>query len=310
MLKSTKKKTREEFTEASSIKHSNRYDYSKVDYINSQTKVIIICDKHGEFQQTPASHLFYGHGCPKCRKNSLKTTEEFITEARIIHRGVYDYSRVNYFGTEVKIEIICDIHGSFWQTASSHRCGKSCPKCASEASAIRQRLPHESVVENFIKIHGNTYDYTLVDYINNRAKVKIGCSRHGIFLQSPANHKKGSGCPRCSAGNISKLETQWLDSLGVPDTPQNRQVWIKIHGKRLKVDGYVLETNTIYEFWGDYFHGNPKTKDPNGINEKIKKTFGKLYQGTEERRKLIIEAGYNLVEIWESEWVASIKSDR
>ena len=88
------------FIEKSIIKHGGKYDYSKVNYINSRTKVIIICPIHGEFEQTPNSHLS-GSGCKKCQyqkisNDRLKTTQEFIENASKIYNYFYDYSKVDY----------------------------------------------------------------------------------------------------------------------------------------------------------------------------------------------------------------------
>jgi hypothetical protein len=95
------------------------------------------------------------------------------------------------------------------------------------------------------------------------------------------------------------METVWLDSLFIPD--EYRQKILYIGNKRIKVDAFDPTTNTIYEFWGDYWHGNPIKYSPDGINVKNKKTFGELFKITQVKRQMIIEAGYNLVEKWETE---------
>ena len=94
-----------------------------------------------------------------------------------------------------------------------------------------------------------------------------------------------------------------MDHIGVPTGPSYRQVVITIGNKRFKVDGYNSYTNTVYEFWGDYWHGNPTKYDQAKFNGVAKKTFGELLQRTNEKRAAILSAGYNLVEIWESDWV-------
>ena len=128
---SGRKYTLHEFIEASNKKHNNKYDYSKVVYIDSKTKVCIICPEHGEFWQAPAEHL-YGYGCYRCaRENSCLTTDEFIYKANKIHNGKYDYSNVKYEKWLKKIPIICPKHGEFWQTPKKHLIGQGCPKCKS-----------------------------------------------------------------------------------------------------------------------------------------------------------------------------------
>jgi hypothetical protein len=232
-----------------------------------------------------------------------KTTEQFINEARIKHGNKYDYSESTYLNANSKVCIICQKHGKFNQIAISHINGKGCRECSAERTSIRCKSSRKSVIEHFIKIHNDRYDYSFVEYINNEVPVKIVCQKHGLFLQTPNNHKAGCGCPVCSSGNVSDMEKSWLDSLSLPNAPENRQVWIKISGKRIKVDGFDPVTNTIYEFWGDYWHGNPKTKNFTSINQKNKKSFAKLFEETEQRRKLILDAGYSLIDIWESDWI-------
>lgn len=121
------------FIERSNIIHGNKYDYSKVDWVNTKTKVEIVCPVHGSFYQMPFKHL-QGQGCPDCRKNADVTQEMFIERAKRIHGDKYDYSRVHYQGMWVPVEIICPVHGSFLQTPAKHvKTGKSgsqgCPDC-------------------------------------------------------------------------------------------------------------------------------------------------------------------------------------
>ena len=132
-----KKLTKEEFVKRAEIIHENKYDYSKVNYINNSTKVCIICPEHGEFWQTPDAHL-RGQGCPVCRyiistkkireKQGL-TTELFIIKAKKVHGNKYNYSKVEYKNYETKVCIICPEHGEFWQTPHHHLNGSGCPEC-------------------------------------------------------------------------------------------------------------------------------------------------------------------------------------
>lgn len=120
--------TQEFITKAVKI-HENKYDYSKVDYVNCHTLVTIICTNHGEFQQTPMKHLS-GQGCPKCYGKN-KTTEDIIKLSKQVHGDRYDYSKVNYVSTHDPITIICPRHGEFQQLPYVHfgnKCG--CPKCS------------------------------------------------------------------------------------------------------------------------------------------------------------------------------------
>ncbi len=100
--------------------------------------------------------------------------------------------------------------------------------------------------------------------------------------------------------NSSILEEAWLDSIGV--LPEYRQVKIKIFNKWYVVDAFDPNTNTIYEFYGDYWHGNPKIYHPYKVNKQKKKTFGKLYKITVEKENNLKKLGYNVISIWESDW--------
>jgi hypothetical protein len=59
-------------------------------------------------------------------------------------------------------------------------------------------ITEEKVIEQFKNKHKDSYDYSLVVYINNLTRVKIICKEHGMFEQTPQHHKRGSGCPKCS----------------------------------------------------------------------------------------------------------------
>ena len=129
-----------------------------------------------------------------------KTTEEFIKEAKEIHGDKYDYSLVEYKGNHEKIKIICPTHGVFEQTPANHLVKHGCPKCGNV---------HKPSTEEFIKrakeIHGDKYDYSLVEYKNNETKIKIICPIHGVFEQTPSGHLAG-GCAACSG--IKKYTTE------------------------------------------------------------------------------------------------------
>ena len=110
--------------------HGDKYDYSKVNYINSQTPVIIICPEHGEFKQKPYSHIA-GHGCRKCyNKTQCSSSEQFITSAIEIHGNYYDYSKVEYVDSKTEVTIVCPKHGEFKQTPNVHLSGHGCPICS------------------------------------------------------------------------------------------------------------------------------------------------------------------------------------
>lgn len=123
------KTTKEEFIAKSIELHGFKYDYSKMSFVDSITKVKIICPTHGEFEQTPYNHL-RSKGCSKCVGNNLMTNNEFITASRITHANKYAYNKVHYVNSLTKVIITCPIHGDFAQRAGHHLEGKGCPNCA------------------------------------------------------------------------------------------------------------------------------------------------------------------------------------
>lgn len=121
--------TREWIEEAIRI-HGMRYDYSITKYINKKTKVQVICKEHGMFEQNPRDHLRCKDGCPKCSKNYSCTTDEWIQKANKVHNELYDYSLVDYKGSNHKIKIICKKHGIYLQSPTTHITQKQgCPRC-------------------------------------------------------------------------------------------------------------------------------------------------------------------------------------
>ena len=127
------RKTTKEFIEDAKKIHGDKYDYSKVEYINARAKVCIICPIHGEFWQRPDKHI-RGQGCPKCGDilngfNKRLGVNEFVKRAKKIHGNKYDYSKVEYVNVDTKVCIICPKHGEFWQTPYCHVSGNGCPTC-------------------------------------------------------------------------------------------------------------------------------------------------------------------------------------
>jgi len=301
-----KRSSKEEFIEKARKIHGDKYNYDKSIYINSKTKVEILCNKcNAIFFQTPNDHLMT-KGCGKCadkftadiRRSSL---DDFIVKAKIIHKDNYNYEKSIYKGNKIKIEIFCNkCENIFWQIPTDHLKGCGCPKCGLISRSLKRSSTTESFILKAKIIFGDKFDYRNVVYINNRIKVEIICNICSTcFLKSPNKHLNGQGCPFCRGGiNISKSETEWLDSLNI----KIRSKIIKINDRKFVVDGFDPETNTVYEFNGDYWHGNPEIFNPNSFNKNINKTFSELYKTTLEKEKLLKLSGYNIISIWENDW--------
>lgn len=195
-----KKLTTEEFIENAKLSHGDRYDYSLVEYKNSNHKVKIICKEHGEFLQTPHHHIRF-NGCSHCFSLGLNL---FIERSKNKFGDKFDYSKVNYISNKKDVIIICPIHGEFTQTPSNHLNGKyGCTECGTHRKKEKPIIIKKNDISKltFIdrckNIHGDKYDYSLTHYINSKNKVKIICKEHGEFFQRPSAHLFGQGCMEC-----------------------------------------------------------------------------------------------------------------
>ena len=193
-----KKKTTSDFIREATLIHGNKYDYSLVDYTTNNIKLNIICRIHGEFKQKPVKHINAKQGCPICgdintHNKQRKTKDCFIEESQRIHKNKYDYSLVEYVNYKTDIKILCPEHGVFEQAPNNHLQGKGCKYCGGTTG-----MDTKLFIKKAKSVHGDKYDYSLVDYDNAQTKIKILCPEHGIFEQTPNNHlSKEQGCYEC-----------------------------------------------------------------------------------------------------------------
>ena len=293
----------DEFIKKSIIVHRDTYDYSEVKYEKNTTDVIIKCKIHGAFLQHPCVHL-RGNGCQKCGIQKSANAkryilEEFIQKAIDIHGLLYNYDSVNYISSHIKVIINCHLHGSFSQVPNSHLSGNGCPSCSYDTAGDKLRKTYDEFVNDARDIHGQKYDYSSVIYKNTNTSIKIICPIHSEFLQTPSTHLSGGGCSKC-VGRISKISQEWLNLISLNSL--NIIFEHRIPNTRYFADAYDPDTNTIYEFHGDYWHGNPVLYNSNILNKTTKCTMGKLYQKTVEKKIKCIELGYKYIELWEYNW--------
>lgn len=285
----TKKNTLESFIKQAKQIHNNYYDYSKTQYINNRTKLLIVCPEHGEFWQTPKNHI-KGQGCPICSKSKTKTkkytTETFINAAKQIHGDRYDYSETDYVDMTTKVKIICPEHGVFYQTPYLHLKGSGCKQCACDTLGLSKRKNTEQFIEEAKKIHGDKYDYSKTNYLTAKNKVCIICPSHGEFYQSPWKHITGCGCPKC-VHHISKGESEIYDFVvslvGGENVIQSERKLI--YPK--EIDIYIPSLKIGIEYNGLYWHGSTNI-DKNSHLEKLEAANA---------------AGIKLIQIFEDEYV-------
>jgi hypothetical protein len=230
-----KAKNEEKFKSDVVKKFGDKFDLSKLKYINSKTDVCIICPIHGEITIKPQGFLKSDYGCPKCGKKigaiargmkQRKSTNDFIKDAIKVHGDKYIYTKANleHRREDGKVCIICPKHGEFWQTPNNHLQGDGCKECAKESRSKLQIKEKTIFEKESRKVHGDKYDYTKSEYKGANKDICIICPIHGEFWQTPHNHLKGHGCPDCMAEKLSRIKfksTEWF-----------KEAAIKVHGDK------------------------------------------------------------------------------
>jgi hypothetical protein len=249
-------------------------------------------------------------GCLVCansnRKNKFKkSNNQFIDEANSIFMGLYDYSEVEYTNNKKKVTIICKQHGQFDILPTRHlQLKKGCPICEEESKTLNKL---RTFIKKANKIHNKKYNYSNVVYKNTYTNVGILCPVHGEFFQEPRTHIRGHGCPSCASVSFSKKQIMWLEYIiktqGITIHHALNSGEIIIPNTNYRADGYCPETNTVYEFHGDAFHGNLTRYNASDICHPYNnKTAQELYDDTMKKESEITSMGYNLVSIWESDF--------
>lgn len=311
----TKKFTQDDFLQRLKIRNNKNINKKVFLYPNSQkyngqnSKLQFSCEHKHTWVARPGNVLS-GQGCPQCKLlndslNKRKPLDKVIKEFKNMHGETYDYTLVKYVNNNTKIKIICKKHGIFEQTPSCHFYSKQgCPECAKE----NQRKTIEQFIKDANNTHKGVYDYSKVEYKNGYTPISIICPHHGAFKQRPDDHINGSGCKECANTTISYKQISWLMYIS---NKENINIQHALNGgecllpsTKFRVDGYCKETNTVYEFHGDAFHGNLKRYNPDTychpFDDKI--TALELYNKTKKKEEIIKKLGYNMVSIWESEF--------
>lgn len=191
------KKSTSQFISEAMLVHGDRYDYTNTIYDGVNSKVLIRCKEHGEFLQSPGSHLA-GYKCRECgldqqRQSSRLTFKDFVSRAQARHGEKYSYTEVDWVKSTSPITIRCEVHGDFRAEPYSHYAeGIGCPKCSKRpqvttddfiARAAAREYPH--------------HDYSKTIYTNYSTKVIITCILHGDYQQNPGDHYRYPGCQKC-----------------------------------------------------------------------------------------------------------------
>lgn len=253
-----KRYTDEDFKKQLKSEHPNLELLNE--YNGNKNYVTVRCNIHNYVFKTKPNWLHKGCGCQKCynerRGNSLrKSLDDVIKEAKAVHGNDYDYSLItDYKNNQTKLPIICykndkngNEHGVFYQSALKHIIlQEGCPKCASELNSIKKRLTRGEFIERSTVIHNGKYDYSNSEYVNYSTPLKIKCPMHGEFMQTPAMHLIGCGCPTCNSSHLENKIRGFLKSNKLLFIEQKKFDWL---GKQ-RLDFYVPRYKCAIECQG------------------------------------------------------------
>lgn len=239
-----KRKSFSQFVEDANNKHNNKYVYPEQKYISCNVKIKIICKIHGEFLQTPTSHL-NGRGCPTCAGKN-ENTESFIQKVKGIHNNKYDYSKVNYISAKTNVIIICPEHGEFQQTPDKHKQGQGCKVCGNIKNSDYHRDTLEVFLDKVNKVFPD-YNYDKVEYTLSSNKIKVECKKHGIFEITPNNLISGHGCPKCKTSKGELKILKYLEGNNINYIYQHK---VNHKNKDFYIDFYIPTLNIAIEFNG------------------------------------------------------------
>lgn len=180
----------------------------------------------------------------------IRASEELIEDFKKIHGKTYDYSKTEYVGANTKVIIICLIHGEFQQRSHDHRRGVGCPKCGQIKKGRSRSLGRDEFIRRAVQIHGGTYDYSKVEYIQEKKVITIGCPVHGDFIMTPSCHTwLEQGCPKCKSSKGETRVMRILDKLGITYVYQWKTPGCR-YKRLLPFDFFLPGLNVIIEVDG------------------------------------------------------------
>lgn len=192
-----KRYTTEDVLKESKEIYGDLYILDNIKYSNRKTPFEVICSKHGSFLKTRTEFITNKSGCNKCSRQTLDT-KLFKELAREKHGDRYDYSLSNYFKSNLKIIIICKLHGKFLMRPNNHLNGQGCPSCGG-----KDEITLEEIQKRNFDRYGDKY--TLLDkiYSNSGIPLTFRCNKHGvIFKTNIYKHIKHYGCKKCFREHI------------------------------------------------------------------------------------------------------------
>jgi hypothetical protein len=244
-------------------------------YIDNRGLLRCICPKGHECLINFGNFKNKHSGCPTC---SGKKKALYSTVKEYIESFGWTLTSLIYINSSGLLECRCPkghlCHISF---GSFKNAGTRCPICAGNI-----KFTYEEV-KQLVEADGTTLRSS--EYVNVGTPLDFMCPKGHLYSNTFSHFKNdGQRCPKCSNTGVSLV----------------------VNGKKYKVDGFDPLTRTIYEFLGDFWHGNPTRFIPEDINPKLKKSYGQLHKETFERIATLEAARYNVVYIWESDFKAGL----
>ena len=248
-----KKKTTKEFiSESERIFGKGAIIYSKTNYVNAHTELIMTCPIHGDFFITPNKHLSRKVGCQKCSKEknaaSGRISEQiFYERCKSKFGNKFTYVNGNYNGMDKSFTFICKKHGEQEKIASAHlnsKCG--CNLCANEKLTTPKTTISE-LKEMVFRKYGDLYTFKTQDFTKMRCLMKFTCKVHGDFYETPTNLLRGCKCKKCQIKYSLEDEIkEFLEKIGEEYISQYRNNWLD----KLSLDFYLPKYNRAIECQG------------------------------------------------------------
>jgi hypothetical protein len=262
-------------------------------------EVDLECALCGRRWWSQISSVNQSKGCLTCNRLKPRSWDEALAKFVAVHGERYQHDPISYTKWHGKINVKClSCQSNFTIMCVDHAKGQGCVGCHK-----RCKVDTEEFVRRAKQMHGDAYDYSRVNYADMMSKVDIRCVKCGSwFKQLPNNHVNiGNGCPACaSAAVVSKLEAAWLDSLQI--SVEDRQVTVTIDDASYVVD--ALCGDTVYEFYGSYWHGDPRATRASQIIGRRSETASELYAKTLSRQSALERKGYMVKYVWEWDHLA------
>lgn len=233
-------------------------------------------------------------GCPMCNNGNIKLTEEIVRE-HLLKTNLELISEYTSANNKLKYKCItCRYVGHNSYSNIKHQ-EQGCPKC-------KKLMTYTNDEVDKLLIKRGKKLIRLENILKNSAKIKWNCltCKRDFCCSATSIITQDANCPFCGFVSTSKKEDKWLDLMGIPT--ENRRYKINFDNRWIKVDGFDKTTNTVYEFYGDFWHGNPQKFSRDEINKVCKKSYGELYDKTMEREAFLKSKGFNLVTIWENDF--------